>query len=279
VIARASIIALALALAACGGAPACPLPPKPATVQPFLWKAQKADGPVIWLYGTIHNAGADDVPAAAWAALDSAPALVTELGDTEPDPEKTVELARLPSGKGLDQQLPAGDWYDLRDALRGSVKEADLARARPWYAMARLTAKVAPSPSPTMDFAIARRARGKGKPVEALESWEVQLQALAASVTIADLQQAIHERSTMACTLGKMKATYDRGDLPAMTAILVIPQTRALVTERTKAWIPKIEALAAGRGGFVAVGLAHLAGDDGLPALLAAAGYTVARAP
>jgi hypothetical protein len=269
---------LVIALAACGGAPACPLAPRPAVVQPFLWKAQKSDGPIVWLYGTIHNAGADDVPQAAWAALEASPKLVTELGDTTPDPAKTAELARLPPGKGLDQQLPAGDWYDLRDALRGVIKEADLARVRPWYAMARLTATVAPGPSPTMDFAIARRARAKGKPVDALESWEVQLGALADAVKIPDLQQAIRERRTMRCTLARMKSIYLAGDLAAMTKLLVIEQTNTLVVERSKAWMAKLEPYFA-TGAFVAVGLGHLAGDDGLPAMLARAGYRVERVP
>jgi len=271
---------LVVFLVACSGAArTCPIvPPPTAPTQPFLWRAQKGEA-VIWLYGTIHNAGSDDVPQVAWEALQASPKVVSELGDTAPDPATTVDLARLPPGKGLDQQLPAGDWYDLRDALRGSVKEADLARARPWFALARLSAKLAPSPSPTMDFAIVKRARTRGKPVEALESWDVQLKALADTITIIDLQQALHERTTLRCSLDNMKAIYETGDLPAMTALLVIPQTHNLVVDRTRAWLPKIEALAANRGGFVAVGLAHLAGDAGLPALLAQAGYTVARVP
>jgi uncharacterized protein YbaP (TraB family) len=148
------------------GPPACPVAPKPsAPVAPFLWRVQRAAGPIVWLYGTIHYGGADDVPKAAWDALESSPRFVSELGDTEGDREKTVELARLPSGKGLDQLLPADDWYDLRDALRGVIKEDDLRRARPWYAMARLNAHVAPSPQPSMDFALAKRARGRSRSI------------------------------------------------------------------------------------------------------------------
>jgi len=270
---------LVVVLVACGSAaPSCPLPPKPTAVQPFLWKAQKGDGPVVWLYGTIHVAGADDVPPAAWAALDGAPKVITELGDVEADPAKTAELIRLPPGKGLDQQLPAGDWYDLRDTLRGSVKEADLARFRPWLAIVKLNAKVAPAPTPNMDTAIAKRGRSKGKPVEALESLDVQLKALADTITIADLRQEIQNRNQLACANASLKATYDAGDLAGITTRLLIPQTHALVVDRSKAWLPAIEAAFAG-GGFVAVGLGHLLGDEGLPALLAKAGYTVSRVP
>ncbi len=273
------VVAIAF-LVACGSAPSCPIAPTPAgPAQPFLWKAQKADGPVVWLYGTNHNAGADRVPAAALAALDAAPKFLSELGDAEADPVKTAELIKLPPGKGLDQQLPASDWYDLRDALRGSMKEAELARVRPWFAIVRLNAKVAPMASPSMDVALARRARAKGKPVEALESLDFQFKALAETLTIADLQQEIHARHNLACLNGKLDATYAAGDLQGMTTILLIPATHSLVVDRSKAWLPKVEALFAGGGGFVAVGLGHLLGDEGIPAMLANAGYTVARVP
>lgn len=268
-----------LALAACGAAaPACPLPPKSAVVQPFLWKAQKGDGPIVWLYGTIHNAGGDDVPAAAWTALEASPKVVTELGGAEPDPEKVAELIQLPPGKGLDQQLPASDWYDLRDALRGTIKEAVLARVRPWFAVVQLNRKLSPGPSPTMDEAITRRAKTKGKPVDALESLDVQLKALADTVTIADLQQEIGNRHQLACANNTLRAVYNAGDLATLEPRLLLPQTRSLIVDRSKAWIPKIESLFAA-GGFVAVGLGHFVGDEGLPALLTRAGYTVVRVP
>jgi uncharacterized protein len=270
---------LTLAVAACGStAPVCELVPRVPKPQPFLWKAQKADGPIVWFYGTIHNASGDDVPQVAWAALESSPTVLTEVGDEKPsDPTKIAELARLPPGKGLDQQLPASDWYDLRDALRGKMKEAELARARPWYAMSRLGRVVAPPPDPTMDFAIAKRARAKGKPVVPLESWEAQLAALADTVKIPDLQQALHERKTMRCTLDKMKSLYMTGDQPAMTKLLVIAQTNKLVVDRSKAWMVKLEPYFANGGAFVAVGLGHLLGDEGLPAMLERAGYQVER--
>jgi len=275
---RLAVLGLVLAIG-CGGAPTCAIEPRPIVeAAPFLWKVQRAGGPVVWLYGTIHNAGGDDVPKAAWTALEASPRFVSELGDSEPDPDKTVELARLPPGKGLDHQLPADDWYELRDAMRGVLKEDDLKRARPWYAMARLTAHVAPSASPTMDFALAKRARAKGIPVDPLESWEVQLAALAEAVKLADLQQAIHARKSMRCELDRMRAIYLAGDLPGMQRLLLIAQPEKLLVERSKAWLAKLEPHFAGGGAFVAVGLGHLAGDQGLPAMLERAGYTVERA-
>ena len=58
-----------------------------------------------------------------------------------------------------------------------------------------------------------------------------------------------------------------------------IPELRqALFVGRNARWSDRIaDAIAQGNRPFVAVGAAHMAGPDGLPAMLAARGYTVRR--
>lgn len=273
------IVVALIALAGCGAPQRCAVAPAPAGAPPFLWRVQKADGsgPVVWLFGTIHNGSAADVPAAAWSALASANRFVSEVGDAEPDRDRLVELARIPSGPGLDSLLPVDDWWELRDALRGTVKEDDLRRARPWYAMSRLTSKLSPPPDPTMDFAMTERAKSRRLPIDALESWAEQLTALANAVTIADLQETLHERALIQCTLANLLGTYRTGDLVAMTPHLVVRGSDKLLDARNRLWLPKLETYFADGGAFVAVGLGHMIGTSGLPALLESAGYRVQR--
>src|SRR5258706_5578756 len=195
---RAVVLAAIAAWAACGSTqPRCELPSVAPAGRPFLWRVQREHGPVVWLFGTIHDAGVDQVPTEVIAALDAAPRFASELGDVEPDPRTLVDLARLPYGKVLDQMLPADDWWELVDAMRGAMKEDVLRHARPWFAMTRLTSHVAPSPKPSMDDALASRAKDHHIPVAALESWQQQMTALADGVDISDLEQAIHARKAI----------------------------------------------------------------------------------
>jgi uncharacterized protein len=287
---RALVLALGLAVGlagalgtgACGGPPTCPVTPVSGAERgaPFLWRVERAGSAPLWLLGTIHDAGIDAVPKAALDALDAAPRVVTELGAGKPDSELLRSYARRKSGPGIDHELSTDDWYDLRDALRGVIREDDLRRAEPWYAMTLLTTHSAPSPGPSMDSQLAERARARGKPVEALERWEDQLALLRSVVQLSDLEEAIRARKTMRCDLARLQAAYAAGDTATLTALLVVPRTsEVMLYARNRQWLPVLEAHAERDGAFVAVGLGHMLGEQGLPVLLERAGYRVERVP
>ncbi len=269
------------ALVACAPKPAaCPVMPVVPQGPAFLWKVHKGDGPTSWLFGTVHDIGIAGVPAAALSALDGAKRFASELGDVEPDSEKVRELSRYASGLGIDQRLPPEDWYDLRDRLAGTVKEDALRRMRPWYAMILLNKVVAPNKGVAMDGDLAKRARKNRLAVEALESWEQQMTALDKVVGITDLSEVIRARDTMRCEVDRLGTAYRTGDLELMAALLITPRTsEILLWERNRAWQPALESYLAQGGAFVAVGLGHMLGDNGLPAMLERAGYIVERAP
>jgi uncharacterized protein len=144
--------------------------------------------------------------------------------------------------------------------------------------MTRLTSHLAPSPKPSMDDALAARAKDHNIPVDHLESWSEQMTALTKSVDVSDLQQAIHARNDIACELSKMRALYDAGDGETLAPLLLVRDSADLIDARNARWQAQIESYTAGGGAFVAVGLGHLLGDRGLPAVLARAGYHVDRA-
>jgi uncharacterized protein YbaP (TraB family) len=81
-----------------------------------------------------------------------------------------------------------------------------------------------------------------------------------------------------------MTAAWSRGDVDALAKIVNedvdrVPAARkALLTDRNRRWSAWVEQRL-NRPGTVlmAVGAGHLAGDDGVPAMLAAEGYKVVR--
>ncbi|MEO7095545.1 MAG: TraB/GumN family protein [Polyangiales bacterium] len=275
------ILVIVAALIACTPKPpSCPALPVVTQGPAFLWKVHKDAGPTLWLYGTVHDVALAGVPAAALAALDGAKVFASELGDAEADPETVRDLTRYKSGLGIDQTLPDDDWYALRDALLGTIKEESLRRVRPWYALILLNNKVSPNKPVAMDTDLAKHARSKKLPVEALETWAEQMTALDKVVTVKDLSDAIHARDAMHCEVDRLGVAYRTGDLDLMAALFVVPRTAdALLWTRNRAWQPKLEAYLAAQGAFVAVGLGHMLGENGLPALLARAGYIVERVP
>ena len=275
-----AVVAALVVLLAAGCAakrPACAIVAPAAPGPPLLWRVQRDAGPIVWLYGTIHDASIDAVPGAALAALAASTRFVSELGDVEPDRERLRELTRIPSGPGIDHQL-GDDWWDLRDLLRDVIREDDLRRARPWYALILLDRRSAPRVV-AMDASLGARARAFALPVEALERVEDQIAALDAVVSIDNLRAALRERATMPCQHAALHAAYKAGDLASLAGMLVLPRTAETVLyARNRRWLPVIERYLAEGGAFVAVGAGHLLGEQGLPALLARAGYTVERA-
>jgi len=265
---------------ACGAAtaPACPRPTPPARAELLLWQATKPDRPTIYLFGTIHHGGRDDIPPALWTVIATASYLYTETGALEPDADAMRELVRMPRGqRPLQQQMSADDWYELRDVLRGTIKEDELARMPPWYAMARLRATVAPPPRPTMDAAIVEEMQERDRIVNALEQPEAQLAELAKAVTVPDLLATLHERETLACRLHDLLAEYQAGDLAELERRLVTPGVASLLGPRNRAWVTVLLQPREQGDVFAAVGLGHLLGPESLLVMLDREGYAVTR--
>jgi uncharacterized protein YbaP (TraB family) len=281
-----SLAAVVVVTACAAPPPVCPFtaaaaePLAEATAAPLLWRVERPGGAVVWLYGTIHDAGAVDVPAVAWSKLDGAAVFASELGSDEPAPRQLLSLARLPWGQVLDRLLPADDWWDLVETMLGAMTEDELRHARPWFALVKLRAHLARPPQPSMDTALTEHAAAIGIAVEPLESWRDQLAALDDSVGPAELSQAIRARRGVACEVAQLRAAYRASDLSTLTRMLLDPvHGDRLLADRNRRWAPRIERYLEHGGGFVAVGLGHLLGERGLPTMLERAGYRVTREP
>ena len=279
---------------------AAPLVPAPiaraAGDGPALWVIRDADS-TIYLYGAIHMLkdgtawGSDKVD----AAFDSASNVWFEV--TNPDDQSALgplfqQYAMSPD-KPLSSWLTPQEQATLDTAVRAvGMSPAQIDPARPWFA-ARMIATgpltaAGFSPENSVELNLRARALAAGKSIHGLETLDQQVGGLA---RMSDEGQMIYLRSylstyaTAADQMQRAVAGWSTGDTTAMDRF-AFENGRAISEEvhqiflakRNADWADQIEGLLKGSGvSFIAVGAAHLAGDDSLQALLAAKGITVTR--
>ncbi len=279
---RLLALAAALALAGCG-APEQPWPPP----SPALWEVTGEDGTRGWLFGTIHALpdGVEWRTPAFERAFAGAGTLVVEIENLADHSGSSAfeDAATSPGLRPLLQRLPPADRPGVLAAMeRGDYEEADFARYETWAA-----ALIIANGASTADTenGVDRALLERDKPVAGLETFARQFaifdrlsaqdQADLLRLT-AEKADAADQRASETAWLTGDLTTLEHKELAGVMADAGLRD--ALVLRRNRAWAGRIaELIAAGRKPFVAVGAGHMLTSDGLPALLAARGYTVRR--
>lgn len=287
---RAPIIAAVFALLALAGCKR----EAAQTAHPALWEVSGPSGARAWVFGTVHALPAD----LAWQspAIDGAVAasdtIVLEVAGVDDGPAARDAFLRLGTTPG---QPPLADRVSppLREALRAAMARTRLdpgqfANLEDWAAA--LTLSLAVESDEGYDNANgadkALLAKAGKRPVVGLETIEGQLgvfDALPAPAQRALLDSVVAETTDKQESARLIKAWSD-GDMAAMDreahgGMLADERLRGpLLVQRNRAWAAAVERMMReGHHPFVAVGAAHVAGIDGLPALLGARGFTVKR--
>lgn len=279
---------------------ACPPPPAlPSAEQATAWAAKAPDRGVLWriskgghssyLYGSLHVGRADWAypgPAlrAAWAA--------TEVLAVELDPVDVMPaLAAMPR----EAPLPAPLARRLEVQAQAACLPPGALGALP--AMLQLSTLVLMQARHDgfdagfgQDVMLLAWAKADGRPVQSLESVQEQLEAL--SPPPAELQAVVDgslrqlQRGQVRGPLRRLAEAWARGDLktladyPRWCVCADSPTERAWMARvndgRNGPLAARITALHdAGQRLLVAVGALHMSGEQALPRLLAAEGFTV----
>jgi len=281
---RLPALAAALWLASCGGGEPAREWPEPS---PALWQVTGGNGEKAWLFGTIHALpdGADWRTPAFERAFADADLVMVEIGDLDDSSAAAKAFDTFAKTQGLpalSHRLPLADRPALAALMRrAGVDDADFWDTETWAAALVLANAVRDSETGN---GVDRDLLDDGKPVEALETFagqfarfdalsEVAQRALLAS--IAREETGADEERVMAWLTGDLAELEDEleGSLETQPAL-----RETLLTQRNAYFAARIVAtVEARRVPLVAVGAGHMLGADGLPALLAARGYTVAR--
>ncbi|RZJ32426.1 MAG: TraB/GumN family protein [Brevundimonas sp.] len=263
---------------------------------PALWAIRDADS-TVYLYGTIHMLK----PGTAWgsdkvdAAFDSASELWLEVTD----PDDQSELGPLFQQYGVRPGQPLSSWLtpdeqaQLDRAARASGMEtAQIDPFRPWFAAILIATgplKAAGfDPAQGVELNLRSRAMAAGKSIHGFETVGQQIRGLA---EMSDENQRVYLRhylrtyDTAAAGFDQAVAGWIAGDQAALTDYArengkaISQETHdVFMARRNAAWADQIQQRLQGSGvSFIAVGAAHLAGDDSVQALLTARGLTVTR--
>lgn len=262
----------------------------------MLWAVSDAAGSTAYLLGSIHMLPAEayPLPQAMDDAFAGSKVLVEEiLLDEAEDPAvamKMLKKAALPQGANLQQII--GDTAFVQVTERAGTLGIPMPMVRqlkPWMTAIMLSAATLGNagfdPAQGIDRHFFDRARAKGMPVRALESFDYQidrLDGLSMDEQVTLLGEMLAEADTMVRDTRRVVELWRAGDADGIAAVLRPSMAsmpgleERLLTERNRDWVPHIERCVRDREGcLVVVGAAHLVGRGSVVSLLQARGLTV----
>ncbi len=264
-----------------------------------VWEIEK-DGRTIFLGGTLHILSPDDypLPLAFDSAYSQSAKIVFETDLTKLHSPQTKQL--------MMRQLTYSDGRNLQQVISNStylaLEEFFTARGVP---MANIVNFKAGMVAAIMTMVELNRLGINGVGVDAhfnqkaineqkargqLETVEEQLEFLSnMGVGNEDklLAYNLTDLKKMSSLFQQLKSAWRNGDLAELSESFATPFKRdfpeiyhSLLTKRNNAWIPHIEAyFETKETELVLVGALHLAGEDGLLAMLSAKGYNIKQLP
>jgi len=270
--------------------------PRSALADPALWVLKDADS-TIYLFGTIHAMK----PGVKWHSdkLDAAFAASSELWVEETGDSDKAAMFQLVKTYGIDPHHPINDKLTPAQQARFvkvsqvvGLDPAAVDKFRPWLAATMLGGAVNAHTGFTSEMGIDRSleadAKAAGKPIKCFETPEQQIHVFAdlkpeeelalLTLTLEDVGKGPTYLLLIATAwlhgdierLDKQLSANMRGQTPALY--------KAILPDRNARWVKRIEEMMAGKGtAFIAVGAAHLIGDDSVIAMLAKDGYKAER--
>lgn len=262
-----------------------------------LWKVQGKQN-TVYLLGSIHLLKKENypLPPAIEAAFTNSSVVVfeTDMSLTE---DLTVAMGllskgQLPEGQTLKDVLSPDVYQSFTNHANASPMPLEmLARFTPGMAAATIEGlemvKLGFDPQLGLDMHFYKQARKDGKQIVPLESVDFQMGLLNGfSKQEGDwfMKQTLKDLDDVKTESADMLKYWETGDGDKLAQMLDkgLKESAAiykrLITDRNRAWIPKIEELARGeKNAIIIVGAGHLVGKEGLVELLKKDGLKVTQ--
>ena len=267
---------------------------------PAMWRVSDADSEV-YLLGTFHILP----PSVSWRtpalneAFAAADRVYFEVDATAADAQsKTLGVMMsegfLPAGETLSQMLEPADAERLKSIAEGmGMPLAAIDVMRPWQAFLSLSVQFIINkgfdPSAGVDSVLLSEARGTGKELKFFEtineqlgfftglSTEVEEELL--TLTLRDWDAQVDGFNELFNAWATGNDTFIDESMNAQMREQTPEVFATLISQRNIAWAETLAADINANAGttFVAVGAAHLVGEQSVQALLGEKGFSVAR--
>ncbi|WP_439815259.1 TraB/GumN family protein [Zavarzinia sp. CC-PAN008] len=263
-----------------------------------LWQVQRGDAPPSYLFGTMHSADprVTTLPAPIDKAFKATRTLLLELRAADMGMTAMIGFMVMLDGRTLDNVLGPELYQQTRAVLQTyGLPSVMIDRLSPTGVIAMLSlppSEIALMRTGAKPLDLDLEQRAEGKSIHALETAQEQIAAFAEipeAMKIEWIRASVERQQEMGSAYEEMLNLYTKGDLagiyrlsreisdevdPALDAHL----QKALLVDRNVRMVERMTPYLEKGQAFVAVGAAHMPGDDGILALLERAGWTVTKA-
>ena len=296
---KRALAVAALALCCFASARAAPPAAEDGASKHFLWKVTGSSG-VVYLFGTIHAGKADfyPLPSIIEDSFKNADALIEEIDLSDPGEAARIDQALAAvggytNGDTITNHLSEATRSHLAEYMKKSgLSEPAVAHKRPWLVSMlvelREMKQMGFDPSYGLDQHFLDEAQQSHKQIGALEDAGSQLKLLSSlSEEFQDrlLLNSLVDMAKSHDVVDLLTRAWQSGDTAALQELITgsvrdYPQLKPLMTklidDRNTTMAAKIERfLQTPKCYLVAVGAAHLVGDNGILNQLQRKNFTV----
>ncbi len=262
-----------------------------ATENALLWRLEHDGEHAGYLFGTIHSGDQRvlALPDEVTAALDESSHFVSEM---EMDMATLQQLANkmvYTDGRTLRDTIGDELYQRVAEAMAArGIPEFGIKYLKPWAVLATLSMPEDFKGDRFLDLDLYQRASGAGKRTFGLESPEEQLQALqgdSIEVMKVAISDTLRQQDQIEALLEQMTVAWLARDLREIERItkeviedsedpeLAAAYLNTLLDARNIRMAIRLRTILAEGDAFIAVGAAHLPGEQGLLQLLGEFGY------
>jgi uncharacterized protein YbaP (TraB family) len=244
-----------------------------------------------YIFGTIHLLCQDDVNITPdiQQALDNSDQIVLELDFDDPTmTAKIQQLAMLSDGQNLKDLLTEEEYSLLNEFFQENIGMPldNMSMLKPFLLMSMIIPSALECAPGSYELTLTKLAGDAEKEVLGLETVEEQMGAID-SFSQAELAEMLLETvenfDETKLEFAQMVEVYKKNDANALHELIqdsmeensIENFDEVMLNNRNKIWIGRIEAFAKEKPTFFAVGGGHLGGEQGVLALLKAAGFTL----